>query len=92
VNYSEAEGFCRKLTEQARKLRLLPTGWEFRLPTEAHREYAFRSALACVTNQSGDPTTLVFASLSSIQNRLDKVNQSNHSKEGKHPFAKRNST
>src|SRR5262249_18050682 len=35
VNYAEAEGFCRKLTERARASGELPEGWEFRLPTEA---------------------------------------------------------
>jgi formylglycine-generating enzyme len=35
INFAEAEGFCRKLTERARASRELPEGWEFRLPTEA---------------------------------------------------------
>jgi Sulfatase-modifying factor enzyme 1 len=38
VNYTEAEGFCRTLTEQARKAGDLPNDWEFRLPTEAQWE------------------------------------------------------
>src|SRR6185312_6977249 len=35
VNFAEAEAFCAKLTELAKKADELPEGWEFRLPTEA---------------------------------------------------------
>jgi len=43
MNFADAEGFCRKLTDLGHRDGTLPKGWEFRIPTEAQWERACRA-------------------------------------------------
>lgn len=62
ATYTDAEAFCRGLTQRARAAGELPAGWEFALPTEAQWEYACRAGTTTAFS-SGESLTAADANI-----------------------------
>jgi formylglycine-generating enzyme required for sulfatase activity len=55
VSWSDATNFCGRLTQRERTAERIPSGWVYRLPTEAEWEYACRAGTTTRFSYGDDP-------------------------------------